>query len=85
MLSSHRYSARSSRLGLGSYVGLRFANGGESEVRLVENKTSRHDSTVDTHSSLGRVLVGARVGDKVNYSTSEGNEEIIVISVRHGC
>jgi transcription elongation factor GreA len=69
-------------IGLGSVVTIRSDDGEEETWRLVgpEEADSRH-GTISTHSPVGRVLMGRRVGDAATVETPAGSLLFTILKV----
>ncbi|GAA5004848.1 GreA/GreB family elongation factor [Streptomyces siamensis] len=69
------------RVGVGSTVTVRFADGAEETFQVGETAEELDPSLVTADSPLGRALLGHRPGDTVNYSAPGGRSTAVVVSL----
>lgn len=70
-------------VGLGATVQLRFLADSSVETYVVGSLDSQDEefAVLTPESPLGRVLLGARVGDTVSYSAPRGNAQVLVVAI----
>ncbi|WP_028801267.1 GreA/GreB family elongation factor [Streptomyces sp. 142MFCol3.1] len=69
------------RVGVGSTVTVRFADGTEETFQVSETAEELDPSLVTADSPLGRALLGHRPGDTVAYSAPGGRATAVVVSL----
>ncbi|WP_380282830.1 GreA/GreB family elongation factor [Kitasatospora purpeofusca] len=71
-------------VGVGSTVTLRFADADEMTVRIGELAEELDPDLVTADSPLGRVLLGCRAGETVEYEAPAGRTTAFVVSIGGG-
>lgn len=68
-------------LARGTRVRLRYADGGEEEMRVGDAAEAEDDNILTADSPLGLALVGRRPDDHVSWSTPDGTQSADVLAV----
>ncbi|MEU6546225.1 GreA/GreB family elongation factor [Streptomyces sp. NPDC046859] len=72
---------RDDRVGVGSTVTVRFADGSQETFQVGETTVGSDGSLVTVDSPLGRALLGHEPGDTVHYRTPGGSQSAVVVSL----
>ncbi|MHA6783068.1 GreA/GreB family elongation factor [Pseudonocardia saturnea] len=73
--------SRDEHLARGTRVRLRYADGGEEEMRVGDAVEAEDEDILTADSPLGLALVGRRPGDHVSWSTPDGTQTAEVLAV----
>lgn len=73
--------APTDRVGVGSTVGVRFADGATETLQIAEVAEALDQTLVTVDSPLGRALLGRRPGDTVRYDTPDGSATAVIVSI----
>ncbi|MGH3094487.1 MAG: GreA/GreB family elongation factor [Streptosporangiales bacterium] len=69
-------------IGVGSAVDVRFADGAEETLHVGDVPEEADQTLVTADSPLGQALLGSRAGDTVTYEAPDGQETVVVASLR---